>query len=115
MQILLAPKPYLHYHASMNEKKVEQLSSIFKVLSDPNRLHLINHLCSCREANVSDLSQCCSIDLSVVSRHLSKLKGVGILGAKKKGKEVFYDLKASQLATLLRELADEIENNSCCK
>jgi ArsR family transcriptional regulator len=95
---------------------LKKLSSLFKVLSDPNRIKLLDHLCSCREANVGELSRCCSIDLSVVSRHLSKLKNVGVLRARKKGKEVFYDLKAKELVLILRELADEIEQtHSCCK
>lgn len=93
---------------------IKKLTELFKVLSDPNRLNLIRHLCGCREANVGELSKCCSIDLSVVSRHLSKLKGTGLLGATKKGKEVFYDLKAGELAKLLRELADDIEQSSSC-
>ena len=100
----------------MELMKIEKLSSLFKVLADPNRLHLLGHLCRCREANVGELGECCSIDLSVVSRHLSKLKGVGVLSAHKKGKEVFYELKAKELANLLRDLANEIERNhdSCC-
>lgn len=100
----------------MKNSKIDKFTNLFKVLSDHNRLNLISHLCRCKEANVGELSSCCDIDLSVVSRHLSKLKSVGILGANKKGKEVFYDLKAKDLAKLLRELADEIEkSSSCCK
>lgn len=100
----------------MEMKDVDKLTSLFKVLSDPNRLNLIAHLCGHREANVGDLSKCCSIDLSVVSRHLSKLKDTGILGAKKRGKEVYYDLKSQDLVKMLRGLADEIEkSSSCCK
>lgn len=100
----------------MKKKDVTKLSQLFKVLSDSNRLNLISHLCRLREANFSELSKCCSIDLSLVSRHLSKLKSVGVLGASKKGKEFFYDLKAKDLARILRELADEIENSrdDCC-
>lgn len=113
MQIILAPASYLHYNASM--KKAIKRCSLFKVLSDPNRLSLISHLCGRREANVSELSKCCSIDLSVVSRHLSKLKGAGVLEASKKGKEVFYQLNSKDLVKALRELADEIEKSpDCC-
>jgi ArsR family transcriptional regulator len=93
-----------------------KISDLFKVLSDPNRLRLVTHLCNCNEANVGELAECCSIDLSVVSRHLTKLKSAGILGANKKGKEVFYDLNANELVSILRELADEIEKStSCCR
>ena len=105
---------YLHYHASMKKLNREKFSSLFKVLSDPNRLGLVLELCKCQEANVGQLSKCCSIDFSVVSRHLSKLKGAGVLGANKKGKEVYYGLKKEDLARLLREFADEIELSSCC-
>lgn len=105
---------YLHYGASMKKLNPNKFLDLFKVLSDPNRLGLVFELSQCREASVSELSQCCSIDLSVVSRHLSKLKGAGVLGANKKGKEVFYDLKRKDLAKVLRELADEIEKSSCC-
>ncbi|MCB9091413.1 MAG: winged helix-turn-helix transcriptional regulator [Halobacteriovoraceae bacterium] len=99
----------------MKKKDIEKFSTLFKVLSDSNRLSMIQHLCGCREANVGEISRCCSIDLSVVSRHLSKLKNVGVLSAHKKGKEVYYDLNASDLAKILRELADEIEKTDCCR
>ena len=99
----------------MKKKTIDKFSHLFKVLSDPNRLSMIRHLCGCREANVGELSSCCSIDVSVVSRHLSKLKEAGVLGARKEGKEVFYDLKAAYLAKMLRELADEIEKADCCR
>lgn len=99
----------------MKKKDLQKLSSLFKVLSDSNRLSMVKHLCGCREAKVGELADCCSIDLSVVSRHLSKLKNAGVLGARKEGKEVFYDLKRSELAQVLRELADEIENTDCCQ
>ena len=105
----------MHDNANMKDKDIEKFSALFKVLSDSNRLGLIRHLCSCREANVSELSQCCSIDLSVVSRHLAKLKSAGVLSANKKGKEVFYGLNASELAQMLRELAFEIEKSDCCR
>lgn len=98
----------------MKNKDIEKLSTLFKALSDPNRLNMVSHLCNCREANVGELSACCSIDLSVVSRHLSKLKGAGLLGAHKKGKEVFYGLKAKEMVALLRELADDIEKSTAC-
>ena len=114
MQVTIAFIIHLHQYASMKNLSHSKFSNLFKALSDPNRLGLVFELCKCEEANVGTLSQCCSIDFSVVSRHLSKLKGAGIVGAKKKGKEVFYDLKREDLAKALRELADEIESSSCC-
>jgi DNA-binding transcriptional ArsR family regulator len=53
-----------------------------------------------------------SVDISVVSRHLSVLRDVGIMKSEKKGKEVYYTLRTKPLAIYLRSLADALE--SCC-
>lgn len=102
----------------MKNLNLENLSSLFKALSDVNRLNILNHICQCSEkgsgVNVGDISQCCDVDLSVVSRHLSKMKAAGVLRAHKEGKEVFYSLEAKELAIQLRALADYIENSNCC-
>ncbi len=75
---------------------------------------MVAELCKCSECNVGDLSKCCEIDLSVVSRHLSKLKEAGVIEASKQGKEVIYSLKAKNLASILRRFADDIEKSNCC-
>jgi len=99
----------------MKDLNVEKLISLFKALSDENRMNMLTHLCSCKGGlNVGELSSCCDIDLSVVSRHLSKMKSAGVLRAQKEGKQVFYSLEKSEIAKQLRALADLIENSSCC-
>jgi len=95
-------------------KKLNELSNLFKLLSDPNRLKMVAELCKSTECNVGALSKCCAIDLSVVSRHLSKLKDAGVIEASKQGKEVIYSLKAKNLARILRKFADDIEKSNCC-
>ena len=109
-------------YVSMKNLDIEKLSSLFKALSDENRMSIVNHLCNCSSssneestgANVSEISTCCDVDFSVVSRHLSKLKSAGVLSAHKKGKQVFYSLERKQIVKQLRALADYIENSNCC-
>lgn len=85
----------------------------FKALGDPNRLDILARLAEAGEPQkVSQVAGCCVIDLSVVSRHLAVLRDAGILDCQKKGKEVFYAVRASALAGTLRRLADAIE--ACC-
>jgi DNA-binding transcriptional ArsR family regulator len=99
----------------MKNLEVETLASLFKALSDENRLQMLAYLCSCKQGqNVGELSSCCDIDLSVVSRHLSKLKNAGVLKADKEGKQVFYSLEKDNLVSQLRALADFIESAQCC-
>lgn len=87
--------------------------AFFKALGDPNRLALLLHLAQGgKEQTVTDVSCCCPIDLSVVSRHLGVLRDAGILAAEKRGREVYYSVRVEELTALLRNLADALE--ACC-
>lgn len=86
---------------------------VFKALSDPRRLALIAELAIAPEPlTVSDASGCCNVHFSGVSRHLSILKQAGIVTGQKSGREVSYQLNAPVLTSLLRGLADAIDD--CC-
>ena len=61
---------------------------------------------------MTEVADCCPIDLSVVSRHLRTLREAGVLLAEKRGKEVFYRVKIREMCRLLRNLADALE--TCC-
>ena len=89
---------------------------VFKALADQNRLKILNDLCSkdC-PCNVGEVACCCTVDLSVVSRHLSVLKNAGIISANKQGKQVFYHVNRMETAALLRSMADQIEKSYCSK
>ncbi len=83
----------------------------FKALCDPNRIALLTGLSQQKEGQtVQAMAGCCNVDLSVVSRHLAKLKAAGILAAKKQGKEVRYTVNASKVAQTLRSIADCLES-----
>lgn len=95
--------------------KVDKLfeARFFKALCDPGRVNLLVKLAqSCEPRTVSDIAGCCPTDLSVVSRHLAILRDVGILEARKNGKEVYYSVRYSELTATLRTMADAIE--ACC-
>lgn len=86
---------------------------LFKALCDPTRVSMLITLARCQcELTVSQVAECCPIDISVVSRHLSTLRGAGVLESEKRGKEVYYRVRPGALVTSLRAIADEIE--ACC-
>ena len=87
---------------------------VFKALSDPNRIKILNNLCSkdC-PCNVGEVACCCSVDLSVVSRHLSVLKRAGVISSEKKGKQVFYHVNRKEVAAFLQQTAENIEKTCC--
>jgi len=85
----------------------------FKALADPNRIAILTTLAGCcGPMTVSRVAECCPVDVSVVSRHLATLRDAGILDVSKRGKEVYYTVRFSTLAGLLRRIADAID--SCC-
>jgi ArsR family transcriptional regulator len=86
---------------------------LFKALSDPNRLVLLTTLSERMEpSTVSQAAECCSVDMSVVSRHLSTMRNAGLVTAEKRGREVYYSVPRQELADRLRAMADALE--SCC-
>ena len=74
---------------------------------------LVSCLAKCgRPCSVGEVAECCSVDISVVSRHLALLARAGVLEASKQGREVLYKVRFGDLSQTLRSLADELD--SCC-
>jgi ArsR family transcriptional regulator, arsenate/arsenite/antimonite-responsive transcriptional repressor len=114
-------KPLTPKQASKRSAPIDKVldPEFFKALSDPTRLKLLACLAKCgRMCSVTEVAECCSVDFSVVSRHLSMLAGAGVLQAKKEGRTMFYQVQYEHLSDSLRALADAIDNccpdGSCC-
>ena len=62
-----------------------------------------------RACSVGEVAECCSVDFSVVSRHLAILARAGVLEANKAGRTVTYSVRFAHLAGVFRSLAVAIE------
>ena len=101
-------------YAPMNVAETQKTADFLKALGEFNRLSLVYELCRCESSqNAMCLCDCCSVDASVVSRHLKVLAERDIVTFDKKGREKSYRLNRTEVATQLRELADLIENDHC--
>lgn len=86
--------------------------ALFKAFSDPTRVALLACMAKCgRGCSVSEVSECCSVGFSVVSRHLALLARSGVLEANKEGRTVFYRVRYAEICRHLRSLADALD---CC-
>lgn len=84
---------------------------LFKALCDPTRAKLLSCLIKCgRPCSVSEVAECCSVDFSVVSRHLALLDRAGVLASTKNGRTVSYTMQYEELCRTLRKLADAVED-----
>ena len=85
----------------------------FKALCDPSRLAILGRLASePSPRSVSEIAARGDIDMSVVYRHLSRLRSAGIVESFRRGKEVCYRIRAGGVVRFLRDLADALEK--CC-
>lgn len=78
----------------MNAKtqaRMEARARILKALAHPTRLFIVEEL-SRGERPVAELTRMVGLDMSTVSKHLSLLKGVGLIRDERRGVQVFYSL-----------------------
>ncbi|MCA9286755.1 MAG: winged helix-turn-helix transcriptional regulator [Phycisphaerales bacterium] len=98
--------------ASRRRAKVDALLDpvLFKAFGDRTRASILACLVKCgRACSVSEVAECCEVDLSVVSRHLSLLARAGILDPSRTGRTVSYEVRSEEICRRLRALADAIE------
>ena len=91
--------------------KLDKYSDIFKALSDPMRLRLLEMLpssndkrsfCVCELANMLGLSQPC------LSYHLNILKTFGLIGYEKDCCSVFYFVQDEHIKSLLDQFKEQL-------
>ncbi|MCB9846886.1 MAG: winged helix-turn-helix transcriptional regulator [Phycisphaeraceae bacterium] len=83
---------------------------LLKALAEPTRARLLSCLLKCgRPCSVTEVAACCSIDFSMVARHLSTMARAGLLTSDKRGRTVWYAADGPMLAAMFRDLADAID------
>ncbi|MBA5851544.1 metalloregulator ArsR/SmtB family transcription factor [Clostridium sp. cel8] len=90
---------------------MNELTNLFKLLSDETRLRIIvllgqEELCVCEMCGILELSQ------PKVSKHLAKLRDNGFVRDERKEQFIFYSLniKDPVLESLITNIIDNIEN-----
>ncbi len=73
------------------QARMEARARILKALAHPTRLFIVEEL-SRGERPVAELTRMVGLDMSTVSKHLSLLKGVGLIRDERRGVQIFYSL-----------------------
>src|SRR3954467_2992815 len=73
------------------DQDLEQLTSLFRLLSDKTRLNILL-LLSEGERNVTSLCEELRLPQPTVSHHLGLLRMSSVIGNRRHGKQVFYSL-----------------------
>jgi DNA-binding transcriptional ArsR family regulator len=77
--------------SAVEDQDLENLSSLFRLLSDKTRLNILMLLAG-GERNVTNLCELLSLPQPTVSHHLGLLRMNNVIGNRRSGKQVFYML-----------------------
>jgi len=86
------------------ENNLNELATIFDILSNEVRLCILVNLYKNHDKNVSSLQVCAKVSQSVVSQQLAKLKSMGIITSTKVANEVFYSISDEKIISIIRNL-----------
>ncbi|MFI6521439.1 ArsR/SmtB family transcription factor [Spirillospora sp. NPDC050679] len=102
--------PVVHRHERVPDREqIEEASSVFALLSDPTRLHLL-WLLSDGEADVTTLVEASGAARPAVSQHLAKLRLAGLVQFRKEGRHAVYSLRDGHLRSLVLEALNHADH-----
>ncbi len=90
------------------EEEMEDLTSIFKLLSDPSRIRILSVLSRRKSLSVGSIANLLGMEISLVSHHLSTLKTPGFVKPRKEGKQVFYSIEDDCIIDILQRAHDHV-------
>lgn len=101
----------------MEKQKYVEKAEIFKVLSDSNRLQIIDML-SCGEMCVCKILEKFNITQPTLSHHLKVLSDSGIVTSRKEANWMYYklnDKKMKEITEFLQFISNDKEDCICKK
>jgi len=97
------------------EKKYKDYAQFFKVLSDPNRLMIVDML-SCGELCACKILERFKITQPTLSHHMKILCDCGLVNGRKEGKWIYYSLDEKAVLdfqSFITDITSEKENCIC--
>ncbi|MCD8082032.1 MAG: metalloregulator ArsR/SmtB family transcription factor [Clostridiales bacterium] len=93
-------------------EQFQAAADILKLLGDGSRIRIFWILCHC-ETCVTNLSAMVDMSSPAVSHHLRQLKAVGLVSARRDGKEMYYTAAKNPEADLLHHTIEQMIQISC--
>jgi DNA-binding transcriptional ArsR family regulator len=100
-QSFCRPKPALGERPLLSLEQAADLTVIFKVLANENRLRILHALVRAEEMRVSELAEAVGMSPQAVSNQLQLLVLRGILGCRREGLNMHYRISDPCVIALL--------------
>jgi ArsR family transcriptional regulator len=92
----------------LDEHTAAHVAELFRSFSDTSRVRLLSVLTE-QEMNVGNLANWVGISESAVSHHLRGLRQMGLVKARRNGKEVYYRVDDEHIIALFRQGVSHIQ------
>ncbi len=86
---------------TISPQALRRAAEIIKLLGHPVRLKIVEVL-EGGEATVTDIQEQLELEQAIVSQHLAKLRGAGVVAARREGVHVFYQLTENKVPHILK-------------
>ncbi len=94
--------------AILDEHTAAHVAELFRSFSDTSRVRLLSALTK-GELNVGTLAELVGISESAISHHLRGLRQMGLVKARRDGKEVFYHIEDEHIITLFQQGVSHVQ------
>lgn len=94
----------------LNEKTTNDVSTLFKTLSDPTRITILFALKN-KSLSVTELSIVTNMSQSAISHQLRVLRNTNLVVYKKVGKEVIYSLSDQHIHVIFNQAIEHVEED----
>ena len=109
---MILPNVRISHNACLNQPKLEErplispgeateLSTLFKIFGNDNRLRLLHAIVRAGEIRVVDLAAALEMKVQAVSNQLQRLADQGFVESKREGQNIFYHIKNPCLPSIL--------------
>lgn len=85
------------------EPRADEAAELLTAMANPKRLLILCHLLG-QELNVGQLAERVDLAQSPLSQHLSKLRALRLVSARREGQQVLYRLASEDVARILTTL-----------
>jgi len=93
----------------LDEHTAAHVAELFRSFSDTSRVRIMSALVN-GEKNVNRLAEIVGISESAVSHHMRGLRQMGLVQARREGKEVFYRVDDEHIIALFQQGVKHVKN-----
>lgn len=101
------------------DTELQQRANIFKALSHPARIQILQYLAQTRTCLTGDISENFPLTRATVNQHMKELKNAGLIYGRKEGAKIVYCLDVEKIREMEATIAGflkimHLPEDFCC-